>query len=159
MTCIYTAHTHTHTHTQTFSIFSRDYSNGAQIINMTFQPLFITLLLAMTSCNGKPNLESCHVSRSHSRPNHRSKHARPESSQKTQIKLQLSLLTVPTISPTFIISSISLTRTSIVCPHSAAPPTLTPPFLKFPLTESTITIKSYLLGYETLQRLSLPRGL
>ena len=31
------------------------------MISMKFQPQFTILLLAMTSCNGKPKLQSCNV--------------------------------------------------------------------------------------------------
>ena len=41
------------THTSSSSSSFWHYSNDAQMINMKFQPLFITLLLAMTSCKSK----------------------------------------------------------------------------------------------------------
>ena len=48
---------------------------------MKLQPMFIALLLVMSSCNGKSKARamSCHGPRSHSRPNRRANHARLKS--------------------------------------------------------------------------------
>ena len=75
-------HTHTHTHTQahTASLAARPHRHSnthkyqyywlccycygttymmhAQMVNMQLEPRFVTLLLAMTSCAGKPKLEA-----------------------------------------------------------------------------------------------------
>ena len=80
------------------------------MINMKFQPLFITLILAMASCSGKSKLEPCNVSRFHSRPSCRSNHARPASSRKTQIETQC--YTAP------------FNSHSVLCPRSPQPPSI-----------------------------------
>ena len=121
------AGTHSHSRASSSSSFLWHYSHDTQMVNMKFQPLFTTLLLAMTSCSGKPNawVMPC-LQPSDSRPNQQSfkscqariKLENPNRNTMLHYTLQFLLFPVPTISPTFIISSISLAHTSIAFSHS-----------------------------------------
>ena len=121
------------------------------MINMNSQPMFIALLLAMTSCNGKAMLEICHVPRSRLRPSRRSNHARPESRRKTQIQTQCYTLPFKTHSVLCPRSSQPVSSPASVSPapvslsHTATAFTLTPPSRPHapPSLLSTNIIKSY----------------